>query len=101
MAYTSIVVFHVTDSVSRAEAQEIARLASEELVPLLRTQPGFQAYQLVNCGAQTRTAVAVTSWATREQSEAGAQEVAKWTNDNVGRWVASAEPYAGEVVVSS
>ena len=51
-----------------SKADEIQRLAQEQLIPAVRQRPGFRSYQ-GGLNREAGTLVAISMWDTREQAE--------------------------------
>jgi len=87
----------------RVERERVCRSGSiprDELIPLLRRQPGFIRHQAAITGP--RTSVQVYEWESEAQSEAGTQQITEWLQRNgLGQQVDSLDVHRGEVIVSS
>ena len=79
---------------------EVKRRVEEEFVPLLRGNPGFQEYYLIDCGANTLTSISVfNNWEAVLASNHGAKEfIRKRLADQVPE---PADAVGGEVIVSA
>ena len=101
MAHLQVVVLKWNLDLETDEARGIARRVRDELIPLLRSRPGFISYQGFVAGDQPRTSVAVVAWASAEQAAAGTREAAVWTQEHAGRYLAGREVYAGDAILAS
>jgi predicted ester cyclase len=69
--------------------------AEQKLVPLLRQQAGFLSFSVV--ARKDDMGLAITSWQTRENAEAGMQQVGRWADENLGALRLAGEAFLGEV----
>ena len=83
-----------------AEGQAIVQQSRDELIPLLRRQPGFIRYQAMISGP--RTSVQVYEWESEAQGEASTQQITEWMQrSGAGQQLDSFDAHVGEVIVSS
>ena len=101
MAYVSVVEITWAVDLESHETRAIARRVREELVPDLRSQPGFISYQGIAASEDPRTSVAVVTWDSQENAEAGLRRSEAWTRDVASRYIASRRVYSGEDLFSS
>jgi quinol monooxygenase YgiN len=87
------------DTFRPGAADEAIRLTQQELVPLLRRQPGFIAYEIVRTGPDT--ALFIHTCATEAQAADALQRVLGWAQERLGDMIVSVERHAGEVVFST
>lgn len=100
MAYVHVTVTTWTADVASDERKDLVHRALAELVPLLRTLPGFASYQVFASDGQVT--VASYTWDTHDQAEAGMQRARAWLQQQgMDQWVATATAYSGYMIASS
>lgn len=100
MAHVRVLVLKWNLDLDTDEARGVAQRVQNELIPLLKSKPGFVSYQGFVDNNQPRTSVVVTTWATAEQAEIGTQEATTWTQEIAGRYLVGRELYSGDVILS-
>ncbi len=96
MAYVRVAL----DTLQPGRAEELLSRIREGLLPLLRQQPGFVAYEVIRTSADT--AVFIHTCATQAQAEAAMQNVAAWVRENVAGVIKSVDTHlVGELAVTS
>ena len=63
------------------DVNDLARRAEEGILPVLREQPGFQAYSVAEGDGQI---LSLSVWDTRSDAEAGNAAVSDWVAANMG-----------------
>jgi heme-degrading monooxygenase HmoA len=101
MAYMQVVVLTWGIDLDSAEGRSIAGTVRDELIPMLREQPGFVSSKGFAATDEERTAVAVATWESAEQADAGIAKAAAWTEQQAGRYLTGRTVYSGEVILSS
>jgi quinol monooxygenase YgiN len=94
MPYVRIAI----DDFQPGAADEVLNRVNEGLVPILKRQPGFLAYDVVRTGDDS--AIFINTWETRTQAEAAVQSAAQWVHDNVASRILSVETCVGELALS-
>jgi len=69
------------------------------LLPVLRQQPGFVAYEVIRTGADS--AIFIHTSETQQQAEASLQSVTAWVQENLAGLIAAVENHVGEVAITS
>jgi len=100
MAHLRVAVLKWNIDLTTDEAQRVALRVREELIPRLKSKPGFISYQGFVDSEQPRTTIVVVTWASAEQAEVGMQEAVAWTQEHASRYLAGREGYSGEVILS-
>ena len=95
MQHARIAVYQVKPGT----ADEIARRAQAEMLPIFRSQPGFVAYGGVTTDVDT--VISLSFWQTQEQAEAAVQAAASWVKDNLAEMVVSVQNYVGDLAFFS
>ena len=96
MAYVRVAV----DTLQPGKADELVLRIRNGLLPLLREQAGFVAYEVVMTGEDT--AVFIHTCDTQAQAEAAMQNVASWVRENVAGLIVSVDKHlVGELAVTS
>ncbi len=80
------------------DAQELARKAEEEMLPIFQSQPGFKAYAIV---ATDEKIISFSAWDTAESAEAANAIVAQWVQESIGDQVELKKAHVGEILVST
>jgi Antibiotic biosynthesis monooxygenase len=80
-------------------ADEIARRAQAEMLPIFRSQPGFVAYGGVTTGVDT--VISLSIWQTQEQAEAAVRGAASWIKDNIAEMIVSVQNHVGDLAFFS
>lgn len=101
MAHVNVIVLTWSIDLTSPEGLEIARRVRDELIPLLRQQSGFISYQGFVDAERERTSVAISTWDSAEQAQAGSQLTAEWTAEHAGSFLASRDVYGGDTILSS
>lgn len=83
----------------QTSADEVVQRVEAGFLPILRQQPGFVAYELVETG--TDSLISISTWQTEEQAEEATKIAAIWTKDNLGFTLMLTKDYAGEILLSS
>ena len=82
-----------------AHVDEILRLADEEFAPKLAEEPGFRAYQMLDCG--DGKVVTVSEFDTREQALHSLEMAAEFVRDRLSEFdIERTDAMAGEARVS-
>lgn len=80
------------------DAQEIARIAEEGMLPIFQGISGFKAYTIA---ANDDTLISFSAWETAEDAEEANKTVATWVAENLADKVQLIETEIGEVLVST
>jgi hypothetical protein len=80
-------------------ADEALRRTREELIPLLREQPGFIAYDIVRTGPDE--ALFIHTCQTKEEAEAALQRVVAWAQANISDMIVLVHRHVGELVYTT
>jgi hypothetical protein len=80
------------------DAQELARKAEEEMLPIFQSQPGFKAYAII---ATDEKIISFSAWDTPEGAEAANSLAASWVQENIGDQVEFKKAHVGEILVST
>ncbi len=80
------------------DAHELALRAEEGLLPLLRAQAGFHAYNIAISGDEL---ISMSAWATIEQAEAATTAVADWVAENMADGIELIDVRHGEILLST
>ncbi len=80
------------------DAHELATRAEEGLLPMLRSQPGFKAYAVIQSKGEI---ISFTGWDTPEQAEAAATAALSWVAENAADDLDLKETMFGEVLIST
>jgi hypothetical protein len=80
------------------DPHEIAAKAETGMLPIFRTQPGFQGYSLVVSGGELGS---LSTWETPEQAEAATAAAADWVRENLADDVELVDLRVGEVLLST
>jgi heme-degrading monooxygenase HmoA len=62
------------------DADDLARRAEEGILPILKSQPGFQGYSVAIGDGEV---LSMSVWDTRADAEAGNEVVASWVAENM------------------
>jgi hypothetical protein len=96
MAYVRVAL----DTIQPGKTAELLTRIREGLLPLLRQQPGFVAYDVITTGADT--AVFIHTCDTQAQAEAAMQNAAAWVREHVAGLIVSVDRHlVGELAVTS
>jgi quinol monooxygenase YgiN len=90
---------HVAVYKLQTSASEVVKRAEQGMVPNLRRQPGFLAYDLIETG--TNSLISISRWQSQEQAEEATKSAASWVKENLGFMLILVENHAGEVVLAS
>jgi hypothetical protein len=82
----------------QGEAIVIAQQATEELLPILRQQPGFVDYELVAAGPKL---ISISAWEFEEQAAEGAALAATYISGHLDAQLTLDQHYIGDLVLSS
>jgi heme-degrading monooxygenase HmoA len=63
------------------DATEATRLATKEMLPIFKRQPGFVDYQVVSTNDAL---ISISTWKTREQADEGTRQAAKFVESHPG-----------------
>ena len=83
----------------QASVSDVVRRTEVGMLPNLRRQPGFLAYDLIETG--TNSLISISRWQSQEQAEEATKSAASWVKENLGFMLILVENHAGEVVLSS
>src|SRR4029078_4745961 len=78
--------------------RELAGIAEEGILPLLRDAPGFVDYGLVDAG--DNTVVEVSIWETRQDARKPTRAAAKWIKDHVADRIRLVRTHVGDLALS-
>jgi hypothetical protein len=96
MAYVRVAL----DTLQPGKAEELLARIREGLLPMLRQQPGFIAYEVIRTSEDT--AAFIHTCDTQAQAEAAKQNVAVWVRENVAGLIKSVDTHlVGELAVTS
>ncbi|HZR96327.1 MAG TPA: hypothetical protein VFA56_11570 [Gaiellaceae bacterium] len=62
------------------DGRDISRRAEEGILPILKSQPGFQAYTVALSDDEI---LSLSVWDTRAEAENGSEVVASWVGENM------------------
>jgi heme-degrading monooxygenase HmoA len=82
-------------AITNGTYDELIERPRRGLAPILRDSPGFVFYSTTDVGG--RRFVSVSTWQTREQSEAAAAKSAEWVRENMADSVSLEENLIGEM----
>jgi hypothetical protein len=80
------------------DAHELATRAEEGLLPILRSQPGFKAYTVVESGGEI---FSFSGWETAEEAEAAGTVALSWVAENMADDIDMKETHIGEILIST
>jgi hypothetical protein len=80
------------------DAQELARRVEDGMLPILRAQPGFRAYSVIESDDEI---FSFSGWDSTEQAEAANATIAGWVAENIANDVELKEARVGEIVIST
>src|SRR4051812_11345664 len=80
-------------------ADEILTRVRQGLLPLLRRQPGFVAYEVIKTGEDS--AIFIHTCESKEQAEAAVQTAAMWVRDQIANLIVSVDTHVGELAIAS
>lgn len=80
------------------DAQELARRVEDGMLPILRAQPGFKAYTVIESDDEV---ISFSGWDSAQQAEAANATIAGWVAENLAGEVQLTEARIGEVMIST
>ncbi len=80
------------------DGQELARHVEEGMLPILRAQPGFKAYTVIESDDEI---FSFSGWDSAEQAEAANATIADWVAENLADAVQLSEARVGEIMIST
>jgi quinol monooxygenase YgiN len=95
MPYTRVAL----DRFQPGAGDQVLARVQHGLLPLLRQQPGFVAYEVVRTGEDS--AIFIHTSETQQQAEASVQTATAWVRENLAGLIAAVETHVGELVVTS
>src|SRR5262245_60393417 len=78
---------------------EVLTRVRRGLLPLLRRQPGFVAYEVIKTGEDS--AIFVHTCDSKEQAEAAVQTAATWVREQIADLIVSVDTHVGELAITS
>ena len=87
------------DRIRPGSVEMVVRKVREGLLPLLRQQPGFVAYDVVATGDDE--AVFISTWESRQAAEGSIGLAATWVRENLAELIVSVENHVGELRYST
>jgi heme-degrading monooxygenase HmoA len=95
MAHARVALYRLTGSVD-----EVQQKVQDGMVPILRDQPGFVSYDVVDAGPDAL--ISISRWETHDQAEQAVQTIADWVADSgVDELVERRANHVGEIIVSA
>ena len=76
-------------------AQEVVRRAEAGMLPILREQPGFVAYELITTGDSSL--VSISTWRTHDEADAAVKTIGGWVKENMAELTVSVENHVGDM----
>ena len=80
------------------DAQELARIAEEGMLPIFQGMPGFKSYSIA---ANDSTLLSFSAWDSAEEAEEANKAVASWVAENMADKVQLIEAEIGEILVAT
>ena len=80
------------------DANELARMAEEGMLPIFQAQPGFKSYSLVVSDDEL---LSFSAWETPESAEAANAAAADWIAANIAGQIELKEARVGEIVLGT
>ena len=80
------------------DAQELARIAEEGLLPIFQAQSGFKAYSVIDTGSQI---LSFSAWESSDAAEAANTAAADFVAENMGGKIQLQESYIGEILIGT
>lgn len=80
------------------DAHELGAKAQEGLLPILRSQPGFKAYTVIQSNGEI---ISFSGWDTAEQAEAAATASTTWVAENIAGNLDLKETMFGEILIAT
>ena len=80
------------------DANELARMAEEGMLPILQAQPGFKSYSLAESDGEV---ISFSAWDTAEAAEAANATTAAWIADNIADRIQLKEARIGEIMLAT
>jgi hypothetical protein len=84
-------VYKLTDG----SAQEVVRRAEAGMLPILREQPGFVAYELITTGPSSL--VSISTWRNHDEADAAVKTIGGWVKEHMAELTLSVENHVGDV----
>ncbi|HEX7625728.1 MAG TPA: hypothetical protein VF379_01640 [Gaiellaceae bacterium] len=81
-----------------ADPYEVAAKAERGMLPIFRSQPGFQAYSLVVSQGELGS---LSTWETADQAESATTAASVWVRENLSNDVELIDLRVGEVLLST
>ena len=76
---------------------EATRLATEEMLPIFKRQPGFVDYQVVSTDDKL---ISISTWKSKEHAAEGTKQAAKFVQEHPGMLTLD-QNFVGDVTLSS
>ncbi len=80
------------------DANELARMAEEGMLPIFQAQPGFKSYSLAESDGEV---ISFSAWETAEAAEAASTAAAAWIAENMADRIALKEARVGEIMFAT
>ncbi len=80
------------------DAQEIARITEEGMLPIFQGQSGFKAYSIA---ANDDTLVSFSAWESAEDAEAANKAAASWVAENLSDKIQLEDSQIGDILVAT
>jgi hypothetical protein len=80
---------------TNGSAQEVVRRAEAGMLPILRDQPGFVAYELITTGDSSL--VSISTWRTHAEADAAVKTIGGWVKEHMAELTVSVDNHVGDV----
>jgi heme-degrading monooxygenase HmoA len=80
------------------DANELARMAEEGMLPIFEATPGFKAYSLAESDGEV---ISYSAWESAEAAEAASSAAAAWIADNIADRIQLKEVRIGEIMLAT
>jgi heme-degrading monooxygenase HmoA len=80
------------------DAQELANIAEEGMLPIFQGMPGFKSYSIA---ANDDVLISFSAWESAEDAEEASKAVASWVAENMADKVKLIESQIGEIYVAT
>ena len=80
------------------DAQELIRRVEDGMLPILKAQPGFRAYSVIESDDEI---FSFSGWDSADQAEAANVTIASWVAENMAGDIQLTEARFGEVLLST
>jgi hypothetical protein len=80
------------------DAQELARIVEDGLLPIFQAQLGFKAYSVIDAGSRV---ISFSAWDSADAAESANTAAADWVAENMAGKVQLEESYIGEILIGT